>query len=78
MLKLLININCDECGQSFHFARHSEYNTDALSFNLNALSSMLSHYRWERVKNKENLYHYCSDCVANFCVPEENGSPAAS
>jgi len=75
MLKLFIHIACDDCGQNFLFARQSEYKTDSLSFNLNALSAMLPHYRWDLVKRQESTYHYCAECAFNFLGMEEQFAP---
>lgn len=71
MLKLFIHIVCDDCGQSFLFARQSEYATESLSFNLSALSAMLPHYRWDLLKKEEGAYHYCPECALNFLGFEE-------
>lgn len=73
MLKLVIHVACDDCGQRFFFARESEYTTDALSFNTMALIAMLPHYRWEETRSEQDRYHFCPECCYN-CVEEEEYS----
>lgn len=71
MLKIVIQIQCDECKELFLFARASAYTTDALSFNTNALTAMLSHYHWCICKTENDRFHYCPECCHDFEEMEE-------
>ena len=71
MLKLLIQIHCDGCGQNFPFARLSDYSTDSLSFNTNVLSAMLPDCFWWLVKNNDERSHLCQECWNDCNVPDD-------
>lgn len=72
MLKLLIHIACDECGQRFLFARESEYTANGVRFSAKVLTGMLPDYHWTWTETETNIFHYCPDCYNNFdhCVDD--------
>mgnify|MGYP003393194454 CR=1 FL=1 len=74
MLKLLIQIVCDDCRRQFVFVRESDYTTDALGFNTTALSAMLPGYHWQTTTNENESYHFCMECCYKFC--EDEGPPS--
>lgn len=70
MLKLLIQIVCDDCKQQFVFVRESAYTTDAVGSNTAALSAMLPWYHWQTTTNENERYHFCMECCYKICEDE--------
>lgn len=68
MMKVLIQVECDSCNQSFFFARASTCEPNAWRFNTSVLTAMLRQYDW-RVEDKE---HYCLDCWGEMGQSEED------
>lgn len=62
MLKLAIQVVCDDCKEQFLFTRASAYATDALASNTNVLTAMLSNYHWRTCKTENKKFHYCPEC----------------
>jgi len=65
MLKAMIMVLCDACGQQFLFGRTTACEPNAFRFNTNVLSAMLRDYDW-RVEGKE---HFCLECWGEIMAP---------
>ena len=74
MLRLVIQIECDSCRETFMFARTSAYSADALHFNTSALSAMLPHAFWHLEKSEQDTFHFCQGCYIEFDQPEEQAN----
>jgi len=66
MLKLIVQIQCDECGELFHIARASLCTADALGFNTRTLTAMLPEFHWRLCTSEKTRYHYCPNCSLYF------------
>lgn len=64
MLKMLILISCDACGQQFLYARTSSCNQYAWYTDSSALTAMACEYHWTIAERGK--YHYCPDCSYDF------------
>ena len=68
MLKTLLLIICDDCGQQFLYARTASDNRAPSSVDVSALTSMAldKTYRWTTTRYEERWYHYCPECSYNY------------
>lgn len=71
MLKLIVHIQCEDCGVQFPYARTSAYTSDAVSFNVNALSALLPNYKWKVSRTGKKIFHYCPSCDAEYNLQRE-------
>lgn len=64
MLKTLLLIICDECGEQFLYARMSSPNSGPSSLDVSALTGFAQDkaYRWTVAKDQKCWYHYCPEC----------------
>jgi protein-arginine kinase activator protein McsA len=64
MLKTLLVIICDDCGQQFLYARSSEANRGPSSVDISALTAMAldKTYRWTATEDENRRYHFCPEC----------------
>ena len=68
MLKTLLLIICDDCGQQFLYARTSSANSGPSSVDISALTAFAldKTYRWTATQDGKQRYHYCPECSYNY------------
>ena len=72
MLKTLLLLICDTCGQQFLYARSSEANKAPSFVDAAALTAMASEktYRWTIIRDGKQWYHYCPECSCDYSEPQ--------
>lgn len=68
MLKTVLMIICDDCGQQFLYARVASDNRAPSSVDVSALTAMAldKTYRWTTMRHDACWYHYCPECSYNY------------
>ena len=68
MLKTLLLIICDDCGEQFLYARMSSANRGPTSVDISALNAFAldKTYRWTSTQNGTRHYHYCPECSIDY------------
>lgn len=68
MLRTILLLICDDCGEQFRYARVSEANSGPSSIDISALTAtaMAKPYWWTEIADDKRRYHYCSDCSCKY------------
>ena len=68
MLKTILLLICDDCGDQFKYARISEANSGPSSIDVSALTAtaLSKPYHWTSFKDEKRCYHYCLECSYDY------------
>jgi hypothetical protein len=68
MLRTILTIVCDDCGEQFRYARVSEANSGPSSIDVSALTAtaLAKPYWWTTIQDEKCRRHYCLDCSYNY------------